>query len=326
MSALLSYDHALERLLAGLTPVSAQPRALAQAMGKIACQDVRVAQPVPAQAMALRDGYEMQAQVIAGASSYAPIVLSAAPRFLHAGDALSADCDCVVDVSGFDLDGPLPQALVESFPGENIRRVGEDFAQGAMLLKAGEVISAKHAMLLAAARVHEVAVCVLTVALRGEDGPLKAYLAEALACAGAGCDGAPDLIIALGAVESAQQIALEPGREIIVTQDTGVPTICVPARLDQAFAALQTFIWPALARLSGLVRTEKSLPLAQKIASRVGVAELALFEERDGQFHLLALGDLPLQSVARATHVSLIGAMSEGHGAGEMMSAFPVRA
>ena len=326
MSALLSYDHALERLLAALTSVSAQTRALAQAVGCVAAQDVHVAQPVPAQARALRDGYEMQAQEIAGASSYAPVVLSAAPRFVHAGDALSASCDCVVEASGVDLDGPLPQALVESFPGENIRRAGEDFAQGALLLRSGEVVSAHHALLLALAGVADVSVRAPVIALRGEDGVLKNWLTDQLVHSGMHLDGAPDLVIALGAFESAPQLALEPGREIVLAQEIGRPMIWVPARFDQAFAALHAFIWPALVSLSGIVRVEKSLPLAQKIASRVGVTELALFEEREGHFHLLALGDLPLQSLVRATHVSLIGAMSEGHGAGEMMTAFPVRA
>ncbi len=325
MSALLSYDHALERLLAALTPVSAQSRALAQAVGCVAAQDVRTAQPVPAQAMALRDGYEMQAQEIAGASSYAPVVLSAPPRFVRAGETLSADCDCVVDASGFDLGGPLPQALVESFPGENIRRAGEDVASDVVLVRAGEMISPAHCLCLAAAGVDAVSVRAPVIALRGDDKLLKHWLADQLSQAGVYLVGVPDLILALGATHSTQQLALEPGREIVLEQEQGVPLMSIPARFDQVFAALHAFIWPALARLSGVVRAETRLPLAQKIASRVGVAELALFEERGGHFHLLALGDLPLQSLARATHVSLIGAMSEGHGAGEMITAFAVR-
>jgi len=326
MSALLSYADALESLLTQLVPVRAQICALTQSVGQVAAEDVRAPQPVPARALALRDGYELAAQAIAGASSYAPIVLASAPRFVAAGEALSSDCDCVVEASGLDLDGPLPQALVESFPGENIRRAGEDFAQGALLLRAGEMISSQHTLLLSQAGVQQVAVRAPVVELRGVDSLLAAYLRDQLMQAGARLDGVPDLVIVLGTKPNAQRLALEPGADLSFGEEHGVPAIYVPARLDQVFAALHGFLRPALARLSGAKATDMRLPLAQKIASRVGVAEFALLEVREGEFHLRALGDLPLQSLASVTHVSLIAALSEGHAAGDVISAIPVRA
>jgi molybdopterin molybdotransferase len=326
MSALRPYSDALENLLAQLAPVRAQVCALTQAVGHVAAEDVMAAQPVPACAMALRDGFEMQAQTLAGASSYAPVVLMSAPRFVTAGAAVSQDCDCVVEVSGLDLDGPLPQALVESFPGEHIRRAGEDFAQGSVLARAGEIISWQHALLMSQASVAQVAVRAPVVAVRGDGSLLAALLRDQLIKAGAICDGAPDLVIVLGAKPSAQRLALEPGADLSFGQEHGVPTIYVPARIDHVFAALHGFVHPAMCRLSGVQIVQTRLPLAQKIASRVGVAEFALLEAREGRFHLRALGDLPLQSWATATHVSLIAALSEGHAAGDVMSAFAVRA
>ena len=326
MSALRPYADALENWLARLTPLSAQICALTQAVGQVAAEDMRAPQPVPARALALRDGYDVSAQTIAGAPSYAPVVLARAPRYVVAGAALSPDCDCVVEASGLDLDGPLPQALVESFPGENIRRAGEDFAQGAILLHAGELISAQHALLLLQAGVQQVAVRTPVVDLRGDDSLLTAYLRDQLIQAGARLDGVPDLVIVLCAKPNAQRLALEPGADLSFGEEQGVPAIYVPARLDQVFAALHGFVRPALVRLSDAKVAEMRLPLAQKIASRVGVAEFALLEARDGQFHPRALGDLPLQSWAAATHVSLIAAFSEGHAAGDVISALPVRA
>ena len=326
MSALRSHADALESMLTRLVPVRAQICALTQAVGQVAAEDVRAQQPVPARALALRDGYELAAPAIAGASSYAPVVLASAPRFVSAGEALSPDCDCVVEASRLDLDGSLPQALVESFPGENIRRAGEDFAQGALLLRAGEMISSQHTLLLSQAGVQQVAVRAPVVNLRGDDSLLAAYLRDQLMQAGARLDGAPDLVIVLGAKPSAQRLALEPGADLSFGEEQGVSAIYVPARLDQVFAAWHGFLRPALLRLSGAEAAEMRLPLAQKIASRVGVAEFALLEARDGQFHPRALGDLPLQSLASATHVSLIAALSEGHAAGDVVSAIPVRA
>ena len=322
MSGLKSYDQVLSDLRARLKPAAVQSRALAQAVGHIAAEDVRAHAAVPTRAQALRDGYEMPSQVIAGASSYAPMLLESAPRFVAAGDALSPDCDCVVEASGLDLDGPLPQALVESFPGENIRRMGEDFATGAVILRAGEVISSQRAVLLSVAGVTQVNVRLPVVALRGEPSPLLVYLRDQIARMGVALDGKPDLIVDLGAKPAAQRLALEPGADIALGDEQSVPVLHVPPRMDQVFATLHGFLCPAL----GLHLAATRLPLAQKIASRVGIDEIALLEAREGQFHLRALGDLPLQSLASATHVSLIAALSEGHAAGEMISAVSVYA
>ena len=322
MNALLSYDHALSDLRARVKPAAVQARAVAQAVGHIAADDLVAHQPTPVRAYALRDGYELPSRAIAGASSYAPVMLALAPRFVKAGEALSVDCDCVVEASGLDLDGPLPQALVESFPGENIRRAGEDFAAGALILRAGELISAQHVMLLSAAGITQVHVRVPVVEVRGEASLLVDFLRDQLMRMGALLDGAPDLILALGAKPAEQRLALEPGSDISLAHEQGVPVLHVPARVDQVFAALHGFLRPLL----GMQVSETRLPLAQKIASRVGIAEFALLEACDGQFHLRALGDWPLQSLSSATHVSLIAAMSEGHAAGEMISAVPVRA
>ena len=160
------------------------------------------------------------------------------------------------------------------------------------------------------------------MAVRGEASPLTDFLRDQFTRMGVLLDGKPDLIVSLGAMSDAPRLALEPGADISVSEEQGVPVIHVPARIDQVFAALHGFLRPLL----GVRLPEMRLPLAQKIASRVGIAEFALLEARDGQFHLRALGDLPLQFFASATHVCLIAAMSEGHAAGEIISAVPVRA
>lgn len=322
MTALLSYDQVLSDLRARLKPVATQKRIVAQAIGHMAAEDLCVAAPVPAQAVALRAGYEMSSHAITGASSYAPVPLTEPLRLVTAGEALSPHCDCVVDASGIDLDGPVPQALVESFPGENLRRAGEDFAQGAMLLRAGEIISSQHGALLALAGVTEVSVQVPVVSVRGEASALMDFLRDHITHLGAVLEGKPDLIVDLGGQIEAPRLAFEPGADLALGEVQGVPVIYVPPRMDHIFAALHGFLRPLL----GVNVTATRLPLAQKIASRVGVTELALLEAHEGQFHLIALGDLPLQSFAVATHVCLIAALSEGYAAGDVISADPVRA
>ena len=46
--------------------------------------------------------------------------------------------------------------------------------------------------------------------------------------------------------------------------------------------------------------TGLGLPLARKIASQVGLAELVLLERKDGSWVTLAAGELSLQAIARA--------------------------
>jgi hypothetical protein len=66
------------------------------------------------------------------------------------------------------------------------------------------------------------------------------------------------------------------------------------------------------------------LPVTQKIASRVGVAEVALLRRQGDAFAPLAIGELPLQSLCAATHAMIIAAGSEGHASGEWVDAVPL--
>jgi molybdopterin molybdotransferase len=133
------------------------------------------------------------------------------------------------------------------------------------------------------------------------------------------------LLVRIGSAQG-DRLALEPGREIVLAREGGVPEVCVPPRVDAALAAYVAFLLPAFDHLAGHQRVPVRLPLAQKIASRVGLAELVLLRAQEGRFEVLAVGDVPLQSLARATHVAFIAAVSEGHAAGEIISAIAVRA
>ncbi len=329
MIALTSYQDALDRLLARLTPVPARVLTPTSALGCIVAQDVVITQAIPARAIALRDGYALRADEIVGASSYAPVLLASVPPFIAAGDAVPDDCDCLVVASGLDLEGPLPQALVESFPGENLRRAGEDLASGTLILRAGDRLSAMTMPALHAAEQTHVHVRVPVISLQGDEGPIKAMIAAWLVREGVVLEGAPDFVLKIGAAQGeifADQLALEPGRDITLSIYDGTLMINLPPRADLVVAAWVAFILPALDQLFGHQRARTRLPLAQKIASRVGVAEMVALRAEEGRFVPLALGDLPLQSLLRATHVAVIAAASEGVGAGDELEAFPVPA
>jgi molybdopterin biosynthesis enzyme len=121
-------------------------------------------------------------------------------------------------------------------------------------------------------------------------------------------------------------IALQPGRTAAVGRIGRIPVMALPGAPDQALAAWWTLVLPVLDRLSGLARRQAAtLPLARKIASGIGVAEIVLLERAAGAWMPLAVGELSLALVARADAWLLVAAGSEGFAAGTPVSAYLLR-
>ncbi|MEA2893064.1 MAG: molybdopterin molybdotransferase [Bradyrhizobium sp.] len=124
----------------------------------------------------------------------------------------------------------------------------------------------------------------------------------------------------------AHGIALRPGRTAAIGRIAGRPVIALPGAPDQALAAWWTLALPALDRLSGREKQRtKTLPLARKIASSVGIAEIVLLEEADGAWMPLATGDLSLHAIARADAWLAVPGASEGYAAGTPVDAYMLR-
>ena len=82
----------------------------------------------------------------------------------------------------------------------------------------------------------------------------------------------------------AHGIAVQPGRTSAVGRIGNTPVVVLPGAPDQAFAAWWTLALPVLDRLSGRrPRKTLNLPLARKIASGVGIAEIVLLERKQGR-------------------------------------------
>ena len=82
----------------------------------------------------------------------------------------------------------------------------------------------------------------------------------------------------------AHGIALQPGRTAAVGRIGKTPVVALPGAPDQAFAAWWTLALPVLDRLSGRrPRKTLNLPLARKIASGVGIAEIVLLRAKAGR-------------------------------------------
>ena len=124
----------------------------------------------------------------------------------------------------------------------------------------------------------------------------------------------------------AHGIALQPGRTSAVGGTGEIPVIALPGAPDQALAAWWTLALPVLDRLSGLLpRQPVALPLARKIASSVGLTEVVLLERNAGAWMPLAVGDLSLETIARADAWLAVPGGLEGFAAGTPVSAYILR-
>jgi molybdopterin molybdotransferase len=124
----------------------------------------------------------------------------------------------------------------------------------------------------------------------------------------------------------AHGIALRPGRTAAVGAIGKIPVVVLPGAPDQALASWWTLALPALDRLSGLwPRQTVTLPLARKIASTVGLAEIVLLERIDNTWMPLAAGEMPLSTIARSDAWLMVSGGSEGFAAGTPVDAYMLR-
>jgi molybdopterin biosynthesis enzyme len=124
----------------------------------------------------------------------------------------------------------------------------------------------------------------------------------------------------------AHGIALQPGRTSAVGRIGKIPVIALSGAPDQALPAWWTLVLPVLDRLSGIwPRQPVTLPLARKIASSVGIAEIVLLERNEGAWMPLAVGDLALETIARADAWLVVSGGLEGFAAGTPVSAYMLR-
>jgi len=121
-------------------------------------------------------------------------------------------------------------------------------------------------------------------------------------------------------------IALRPGRTAAIGRITGCPVIALPGAPDQALAGWWTLALPALDRLSGREkRRARTFALARKIASSVGIAEIVLLKEADDAWMPIAIGELSLETIARADAWLAVPGGSEGYAAGTPVDAYMLR-
>jgi molybdopterin biosynthesis enzyme len=360
-ASLTPLDVALAALLRDLKAVVPVELALADALHCIAAE-TPPASAYPPHDVAAVDGWALRARDLVGASSYTPLPLAAPPAWVEAGDKMPENCDCVLDADALDQAGPLSQVLAEALPGQGVRRAGGDIAAGQPLIEAGAPILPRDLLIARTAGLETIKVRrprlrivnipggaitakLITEIARAAGADVifaEAASREAAAVADA-LDAECDLLLTIGgsgvgrtdasiaALKKrgdviAHGIALQPGRTTAVGRIGNTPFIAFPGAPDQALAAWWTLAVPALDRLTGRrPRQAVTLPLTRKIASQVGIAEIALLVRKDGAFVPSAVGDLPLEAIARADARLLVPGGSEGFAAGAPVDAYMLR-
>jgi molybdopterin molybdotransferase len=363
-ASLTPLETALAGLLHDLVAVAPVELPLAETLGCITA-DMSALVAVPPCDIAIADGWASRARDLVGASSYTPLALAKSPVWVEAGDAMPEGCDCVIDSDAIDQTGPMVQVLAEAIPGQGVRRTGYDIAGASPLAAGRRIrpldLLVARAAGLKTLKIRRPRLRIVNIPARSGQAMTSELIAESARAAGAevtftetssrdapdiakalvtdGCDlvisiggsgvGRSDAAVAALAERGeviAHGIALQPGRTSAIGRIANTSVIALPGAPDQALAAWWALALPALDRLFGrLPRLPVTRPLARKIASTVGIAEMVLLEIDGEAWMPLAAGDLPIETIARADAWCVIQGGSEGHAAGAPVDAYLLR-
>ena len=146
-----------------------------------------------------------------------------------------------------------------------------------------------------------------------------------------GGTGAGRADVAVHAIEEcgtllAHGSALQPGRTAAAGKIGATPVVAVPGFPDQTLGVCLALVQPVLDTLTArITRQEMIRPLARKISSAIGVAEIALLKMSDRAWMPLATGQFSLDAIVSADAWLAVPGSSEGYAAGTPVGAFPLR-
>lgn len=297
-------------------------------MGRILAEALRAPGDFPQTHIALRPGYAVESAATIGASAYSPVIMLETPCAVAIGEPLPPGADAVLTEDAVSFEGAIAELLAEASPGENARRAGEDLRAGDLLREAGEVFRDVDRMIAARVGIEACSVRVPRVWIEGDGG----LLAEAVARLGGAVavDDRADAVIAIGEAVDFNRLtaglSLRPGEEIALGRDAaGRPVLQVPDLPDCLLAAALVLLPPLLRQLSGALQdVTHSMPatLTRRISSNIGMTEIVLLSREDDQATPIAVGDLPLSTIARADAFTLVPPEAEGHAAGDVIAVY----
>jgi molybdopterin biosynthesis enzyme len=344
-------------------PVAPRIGDVMAAHGFTLAEDVFSASALPSTAIALRDGFAVEAEATRDASSYSPVVLPELPTLLDAGDKLPADTDAILSHDAITIRGATTEIMSPATPGDGILSKGADIDPANPLMRVGRALRASDIAVLSAAGVSTVSIrsprIAIVLAGRRDDMTTAAiaWLARVVTAAGGAAlaghqthdlgallrETEADAVIAIGGTGSGRNddaittlaqagtvsfhgIAIAPGETAAFGFAQSRPVLLIPGRLDAALACWLTMGDRVLCRLAGRQPddTERTARLSRKVASSLGMAEIIPVTCKGAEAEPLASGYLPLQTLARADGWILVPAQSEGYPAGTAVTVRPL--
>src|SRR5215470_6455550 len=352
----------LARIDAAVKPVAPSIADPSAALGRTLAEAVVIAAPIPAAALALRDGWAVASDLTTDAGAYAPAPVPTAVR-IDVGQPLPPGADAVAPLDAMTLRNGAAQVLAPVVSGEGVLPAGADVSAGAVLLAAGTRLSRVHISLLAAAGIARAQIRAPRVALLranpGSDAAIDAALnfvagdigaaggiaiARDAALADALQTQEADAVVAIGGTGSGRNdasvttlartgrvevhgIALAPGETAAFGFVGPRPVLLLPGRFDAAAAVWLIVGRLLLTRLSGDSDEppQTKAKLGRKVASALGLAELVPVRLRDGTAEPIASGYVSLSTLAQSHGFILVPAESEGYppGAEVMVRPWP---
>jgi molybdopterin molybdotransferase len=137
-------EDARRELLSYCRLTKSTPMLIGEAIGYVAAETMIAPNPVPNEAIALRDGFAVAALDTVGASTYAPVFALSPPLWVTCGDQLPQSADAILPSHAVqDTTQPI-EILAQAAPGDGVRFSGEDFRPPVAMIVAGETINPFH--------------------------------------------------------------------------------------------------------------------------------------------------------------------------------------
>lgn len=156
---MISVEEALQRVLGAVPPIAQRHVSISGAGGRYLAEDVEATHSSPPFDTSAMDGFAVRAADLAAASENSPVRLPHAGEVragesrsfrlesnsalrINTGAPLPEGADAVVRIEDVNLQEDAVTFVSPVAPGNNLRRRGEDFVEGARLLQAGRRLDA----------------------------------------------------------------------------------------------------------------------------------------------------------------------------------------
>lgn len=305
ITRLTPFADVLAHIDANVAAIASRLADVSAGVGRVLAEDAVAASALPENAVALRDGWAVQSEMTSDAGSYSPAIMSAAKR-VDSGETLPEETDAVAPLETIVLHGDRAEALAPIAPGDGVLAAQSDTTPGLMLRRAGEILRAGDAAVLAAAGLKTVSIrtprirvtragrandniiasclLLLTSAINGAggivipepfgrpdmDGALRDETADAVIVIGGTGTGHNDnavVTLARAGKVAFHGIGIGPGETAAIGAVGPKPVLLVPGRLDAALACWLLLGRIILARLAG--RSEQDRPATARLSRKV---------------------------------------------------------